>query len=569
MMLLLFGLLFGKLLSSHMLYPKSDGLYSAGSTWGDLAWHLSLISSASQRGFSVLRDDPIFPGEKLSYPFVPDVLTAMLLRNGSSLRMSLIVPALLGLLGAVAGIYVLARKVTGTTFGAVATLLLFFFNGSIAGCYYLWQDLHHYHSGVQLFFENLPKDYAHVPEHNLVFSNLINDYLLPQRASIFGLFVGVLAVLWLWHYWQHATRRALLIAGLLISCLPLVHVHTFIALIMAAILLFCIQLISSSRQREVMISWCWFAVPIATIALPQMLWIIPRHSHTFLRVQLGWMAGNDPILLFWLKNLGFHLFVFLGAFFVARRELKTFCLAFAGIFLISNVLVFQPYDYDNLKIMVWWFLVSCLLAAYLLQRLRFRLGTGVALFLLTGLTVTGIISVYREMNLSWRLFSSDDLALAEFVKDHTSREALFLTSDKHNNPISCLAGRRIVMGYRGWLWTHGIDYRRRERDVLAMFSGRDDASSLLQMYGVNFVLFERDRAAELGENRKFLAEHLIEVYASKNYTLFAVPGLDRSTIRPPLPSNRDSFANYTSVQARLQSTASGGAGQVPVAIPRR
>ena len=472
--LFVFGLLFGELPSSHMLYPKPDGLYSAGSTWGDLAWHLSIISNASQRGVTALRADPIFPGEKLSYPFLPDLLTAILFRSGLGLRTSLIFPALLGLLGAVAGIYILGRKVTGTAFGAVATLLLFFLNGSIAGYYYLWQDLHNSHLGVHLFFANLPKDYAHLPEHNLVFSNFINDYLLPQRASIFGLFVGVLAVLWLWHYWQHSSRQALLVAGLLTSCLPLLHFHSFAALMMAAMLLFLIQLICSSREREVVGSWCWFAVPIVAIALPEMLWIIPHHSQSFLRIQLGWMTGNDPIWLFWTKNLGFHLFVFLAAFFVARRELKTFYLAFAGVFLISNVLVFQPYDYDNLKIMVWWFLVSCLLAAYLLERLRrlhFRLGTGVALVLLTGLTATGIFSVYREVHLSWRLFSADDMALAEFVKSHTSSAALFLTSDKHNNPISCLAGRRIVMGYRGWLWTHGVDYRPRERDVLAMFSG--------------------------------------------------------------------------------------------------
>ena len=42
--------LFYQLLSTHMLQPKADGLYSGGSTWGDLAWHLSMISNFIQRG---------------------------------------------------------------------------------------------------------------------------------------------------------------------------------------------------------------------------------------------------------------------------------------------------------------------------------------------------------------------------------------------------------------------------------------------------------------------------------------------------------------------------------------
>ena len=86
---------------------------------------------------------------------------------------------------------------------------------------------------------------------------------------------------------------------------------------------------------------------------------------------------------------------------------------------------------------------------------------------------------------------------------------------------------------------------------------------------MNFVLFERDRAAELGENREFLAEHFTEVYASKNYTLFAVPGLDRSAIRPPLPSNTDRLSKNTSVPPHLQSTLSGSARPIPVAAPPR
>jgi hypothetical protein len=49
-----------------MVQPGPAGLYSGGSTWGDLAWHLSMISNFAQRGVGAVRENPIFPGAKLS-----------------------------------------------------------------------------------------------------------------------------------------------------------------------------------------------------------------------------------------------------------------------------------------------------------------------------------------------------------------------------------------------------------------------------------------------------------------------------------------------------------------------
>ena len=96
-----FGWLFGALLSSHMLMPKGDGWYSGGSTWGDLAWHLSMLSNFAERGLGAVREDPIYPGTKLSYPFLPDLLSAGLVRCGLSIRASLILPTLPVILGTV------------------------------------------------------------------------------------------------------------------------------------------------------------------------------------------------------------------------------------------------------------------------------------------------------------------------------------------------------------------------------------------------------------------------------------------------------------------------------------
>lgn len=520
-----FGCVFSYLLSTHMLAQKADGLYSGGSTWGDLAWHLSMISNFAERGWVSVRENPIFPGTKLSYPFVPDLISAWLVRSGISLQTSLILPALLSVLGFVVTLYLLARSIGANTFGSVSSIFLVLFNGSIVGILYLWSD-YRKAGNLPLATIVLSKSYSYVPERNLQFSNFICDLLLPQRPADFGFCIGTIAIMLLWVYWKDSSRKNLFYAGVLISCLPLIHFHTFLALVIVSGILIIIQLLAErTLWTETVSAWSWFLLPILFIALPQLLWILPDHPGHFLRPSLGWMKGNDSVWRFWFRNLSPHIFVFTLAFMYAQRNVKTFYLAFVGLFVFSNLVSFQPNEYDNLKLMFWWFVMSCILTGVFLDMLLRRLqpvGFLLSFVLVGTMIATGSIAVWRELHLSWRMFSLEDIALAQFVKNHTSADALFLTSDKHNNPISCLAGRSIVMGYRGWLWTHGINYGPREHDVMEMFRGSERAFNLLRQYRVEYVLIERDKTNEFYENPEFFRNHFAIVYRSSDFTLVQV-----------------------------------------------
>jgi hypothetical protein len=520
-----FGLLFYQLLSTHMLAKKADGLYSGGSTWGDLAWHLSMISNF-QRGASAVKENPIFPGTRLSYPFVPDLVSAWLVHRGLGLRASLIAPSLLTLLGLTLAVYFLARTVGASAIGSVASVILVLFNGSIVGMFYLWSD---YRSAVnrRWTLTLLSNDYSHLPDRNLRFSNFVCELLLPQRAADFGFFIGTIAITLFWLYWKDFSRKSLFYGGLVLSCLPLIHFHTFVALGIVAGSLFVIEVlfVEPRQWRDTARAWTLFSLPIMMLALPQVLWILPGHAGHFLRPTLGWMTGSDSVWWFWFKNMSPHMFIFALAPGFAKPKVKTFYLAFVGLFAVSNLVIFQPHDYDNLKLMFWWFLMSCILTGLMLDCLvrRFRLpGLSLSLVVFISMIATGSMAVWRELHLSSRMFSTEDIALAQFVKDHTSTDVIFLTSDRHNNPISCLAGRRIVMGYRGWLWTHGLNYSTREHDVIEMFRGSNDSIDLLKQYQVAYVLLEQDKFEEFRENPEFFKARFPVVYSSAKFTLLQI-----------------------------------------------
>ena len=79
-----------------------------------------------------------------------------------------------------------------------------------------------------------------------------------------------------------------------------------------------------------------------------------------------------------------------------------------------------------------------------------------------------------------------------------------------------------MMGYRGWLWTHGLDYRVREHDVIEIFRGSKQAINLLGQYRVDYVLIEQDKIKEFREDPEFFQSHFPVVYRSPNFTVLQI-----------------------------------------------
>lgn len=520
-LILFFGALFAFLLYTHMLWQKPDGLYSGGSTWGDLAFHLTLESNFWQSGLN-LKSDPTYAGTPLAYPFLFDLITARLQNLGINLQWALIIPSFIFILFFIVIFYWLAFKITKSKWAAFLAQFIFFFNGSIFGLYYFWKDWNVSSMGFWTFLNSLQKEYANLADFSIRFSNVICDIFLPQRSFIPGFAIGTLALYFLWKYWENKKRNDLIYAGIAISFLPLLHTHTFVALILVCAFLSIIQL-STEFSKKIFWDWVCFAVPVLALGLPQFLLIFPFGKQSFVKMQFGWMAHGDSILWFWIKNLTPQIFLILAAWFFAEKKFAKFYLAFFCVFILSNIIIFQPHDYDNYKIMLWWFLPSCILMGQFLVLIfkRFKIwGPVIVVTLFFTLTVTGVISVYRESYTSWRLFSNEDIALANFVDKNTPKDAVFLTSDTHNHPIPCLAGRQILMGYRGWLWTHGIDYRQRESDAISMFSGAQGAKDLIKKYNLKYAVLDKGRSRDFRMDQTFFDQNFKLIYSSENLRLY-------------------------------------------------
>jgi len=165
------------------------------------------------------------------------------------------------------------------------------------------------------------------------------------------------------------------------------------------------------------------------------------------------------------------------------------------------------------------------------------------MLLLLGIT-SGAFSVLRESLLRWPFLTAEEVQLGRDLQRLTPPDARFLVVDHHNHPVPIVAGRKLVLGYRGWLWTYGWDTNPVLADVRAIYGGGWDAPTLLRDYGVDYVVIGPGERKDFDVNEAFFARYplLLATPSYRVYRVWAGGGVGEGTKTgvPPgsLPAKR-------------------------------
>jgi hypothetical protein len=279
--------LLGTLFWSHSLVQDSTGVYSAGSTWADFGLHSAIVSHLAAFDRMPL-DLPVASGAHLTYPFLVDFLSALYLRDGWSLHLSLFLPGVLLALAICQLVLSFSLRLFGHVGAAVSGLVLVLLTGSAAGLRLAYADWRHSGKTLPDFLSNLPSDYTVLSAQNGNVTNFVANALLPQRAILFG--VGItLTVLILLHTGE---RRYLLAGGVLTGLLPMAHPHSFI--VCGAVLAALAVEAALSLRRPPWVDLAAGGIALV-LAAPQLAWQqLANGGGTGGRVRLGWMVGRAP-----------------------------------------------------------------------------------------------------------------------------------------------------------------------------------------------------------------------------------------------------------------------------------
>ena len=141
------------------------------------------------------------------------------------------------------------------------------------------------------------------------------------------------------------------------------------------------------------------------------------------------------------------------------------------IFLFACLVKTAPWEWDNIKLIIWAYLIILpFLWSELIARwpVPVRAGSLHRAFLLRiRVALTADSSAKRTATASPIARSSMPSAAA--VR-RLPKDARFATFPTYNHPV-LLQGRKVVLGYPGHLWTQGFDYAAAETKLKALMNG--------------------------------------------------------------------------------------------------
>lgn len=489
---IVFGFLFWHLGAISLKY-RPDGWYAGHiNLYGDLLLHLAFINKFLQNQ-PLFTQSPIFASPKPNYPPMADFITAQIARFVGISDSLLIVTFFIGL--------ILIFSVRKLIFDFVKnesivfiTLLLFLFNGGF-GFVFFFEDYLASGKPILDFIFNLPREYTNIQPEGYWWMNSLLAYFLPQRGFLFAFPITLLVFHFLYQGVKHKKYHQILIAAVFTGLLPLFQLHSLIVLFFICILAAPTSIFLTNRKYYLIKTWFVYGALSLLIALP-IFSLISNHTNAFefIKYHPGW-TSHENIFSFWFKNLGLFLPVLLAALiwlFLKKRRLFLLYLPFLFIFIISNLFIFQPWDFDNSKLLIYWYFASCVVVSYFIYwyLLKETLPKKVfAIILITIMIFSGSIDIFRTFTSAtyYKIFSTTDIDVANQVKTLTPKNSTFITAHNHNNPIVSVAGRSTLLGFQGWVWSHGYNYFQREEDIKNIYTGSSNANNLISNYKVSYI----------------------------------------------------------------------------------
>ncbi len=557
----------------------ADGIFTGASqNLGDLPFHLGAIFSFTEAN-NFPPENPSFAGARFSYPFIADLLTAFAVKLGAGVRDAMFVQ---NLAWALSLVVILERFVLRLTENRLASRLapaLLFFSGGLGFVWFLGD----YWSQSKSLFDllgSLPKDYT--IGDGFRWGNSMVVLFITQRSLLLGMPLTLIVLGYLWKIFatentEKATngsapsprlpfspspRLPAFVVGLLAGLLPLIHLHSLAVLFVVGVFLFVLK-------PERWMTWISFAVGVAVIAIPELVWSMAgsaSETSKFFGWHFGWDKGDTNVLSFWITNTGIFIPMLLAGIYLvvqaqnrdaaaadkevlpqsrkaAKKKNKQsklgdtnspltayhpplfFYLPFAFLFIVSNVAKLAPWEWDNIKVLIYWFVGSIPFVALAIAWIWNRGSTiwkVCASVCFVVLIASGALDVWRVVSgqINYKVFDADAVEIAEQIERRIPADSLFLNAPTYNTAI-VLTGRQSLMRYPGHLSSHGIDYATRESDVKLIYQGGPEAIALMEKYGIDHVLISPEERNLGNVNEQFFARFPVAA-ESGQYRVFRV-----------------------------------------------
>ena len=536
---------------------------------GDLPFHL-LVINGFVSGQNFPPDNPIYSGVTFTYSFITDLVVAMMNVAGASIRDAMFCQ---NMTLVIALIILLARftyKLTNSTAAALIAPFLLLFNGGL-GFLLFFGDAATGEAGILGHIFALTNDYTIRGGTIWRWGNSLTILFTTQRTLLLGLPLALIVLTKIWEIFVEGTKNKkenaeqqgsdeqefkkkpgllsflterpstlapFFVIGLFAGMMPLVHAHTFAVVMGMAALLAAL----SWRNWRV---WTVFFTAAAITAIPELLFATAgsaNEAESFVGWKFGWDNGEENPIWFWFINTG--LFIPLLAVAIGTlasiafggkqhqsadepfaetsdrqraRQLLLFYAPFALCFIVPNLVRLAPWVWDNIKVLIYWYVASIPLVAWLLAQLwqRSKVSLYLVPTLLVALIFSGWLDVWRTVTrqVEHQILSPAMVSVANQLRSSTAPRALIMTAPEYAS-VTVLSGRRWFLGYIGHVWSHGIAPYEREQIVKKIYAGGEEAKQLIEQNKINYVLVGPQERKFTAVNETFFQAYPVIAEAS-------------------------------------------------------
>lgn len=557
------------LLSKTFLIDSNGNMRAAVAGYGDIPFHMTQVSKfAYEQNLNF--NEPIFDGERLRYAFLINLISGLLLRITGNWTFAMQAPVLLLMASGIWLMFLSYRNFLKSVLGASVAVIIFLFGSGFGGYFVVRDQLIAAHRTPSTFTQYLVENSvsttikwdAKYPNQNLVWGAPMSLVFLHQRSFILGFFCFTL-FWYVFNKWKHQQKNVFLIIviGTIVGLTPLSHYHSFVAMVVV-VLIYSVWAVAKNDLRfaKRLILICMIA---AILAIPQIIYLVQGKNglalgdQPFMKFRLGWMSEPTigsvqfdpaqglfighvlPFINFLWINFGVILpmFLVITTIVMTSRKLRESFPSIAtlteiaiSLFIIAQLIRFQPWDFDNNKIFVYFqFFVAPVIVAFFIWVYKKTKILGLITLLLFTLTVTfsGILDQIPRLLVQKEqmpvIFSVDAIKTANFVRNNIDDQERIVTTSTHLNPVNSLAGRPALVGYPGWLWTRGINYGDREANLRNFYENPNSLRNLLMLYRARYILVDPNAIYDWKANTAEFDKHFRLLFRQGQYSLYQLP----------------------------------------------
>jgi len=479
--------------SVFLFYIKGDNYWIQNNfNLGDMSFHWSAIRSVA-KGMQFWPDNPIYGGYRFRYPFGMDFINSLFENLGIKISLHLPVVTLLMLL-----VILLTLHSVG---GTLLVFAVFFSSGffNYLGANVNW-DYSQLQSGVD-------------------FKNIFLTILLTQRGFLFALPAGLLLYRVVQKYFAGEWRPSFtekIIIGIIWGALGFFHLHTyfFVSMYLGLWILW---------KRDLK-NWLWPLGIAIVLGFPFVGNALVPEAGTNSLIHWNWRGWNRPpevgFVTYWMTNMGFWIVAVIAALIIsARKKNWNQFVPTAGAFvflILFSFLILAPWDWDNIKLIVWCYLFALMGLTDFLWEQRSRAFRALVCFTL----IPGFLVFVRSLpmyshGIEWA--SERELNKAEVLLANRDVNEAVMITPAYDHPV-LLLGHKLFMGYPGHVWSHGYNYQPRERLVNQVYDGDEAAVNSLPKDQVHWIYsgpLEKRR-----ENLLFPSNNLVKVGEALDHELY-------------------------------------------------